>query len=539
MFASNRLVIQLIVLLVSMNCFAQDYATIYVYRKKKLSATGIDFKIYLNGLEIAQIPNGGRLEYRYYKEGNIKLMAGIYSEYRPMADNHDNSLMLEVRKGESYYFEGEGKTFRQISNDIGKAAFQNNSDYKGSINFIDDKPFIAADTEKKEVAPPSSTSVNSNKNNSAAVNAKPPKILVTNPVVKNGGSFSTDNATYVIKGTAGSMIGISEVRVNDEDAAVNKDGDFTSPQSLNLGNNKFLITAKDVNGQKSELTFNIFRNEPVAKADLESQKEEGLYRGGGDPLKGMKTANTSKNTIITGNYYALIIGIDKYKGVWTPLKNAVNDAKAVETTLKDGYKFDKFKTLYNETATRSNIIAELEWLVENVKENDNVLIYYSGHGELKKELNKGYWVPADATSNSTSNYISNSDIQTFIAGIKSKHTLLISDACFSGDIFRGNTVSIPFESSEKYYSKVYDAKSREAISSGGIEPVMDGGKQGHSVFAYYLLQALKNNTARYFDSGQLFEKIKIPVTNNSEQTPNFNPIKGASDEGGHFIFIRK
>jgi hypothetical protein len=104
---------------------------------------------------------------------------------------------------------------------------------------------------------------------------------------------------------------------------------------------------------------------------------------------------------------------------------------------------------------REAIIRELEWLVANAKENDNVFIYYSGHGEYKKELSKGYWVPVDAETQSTSKYISNSDIQTYINGIKSKHTLLVSDACFSGDIFRGNTLSVPFEESEKYYREVH------------------------------------------------------------------------------------
>ena len=510
-------------MLLMLEASSQDYSTIYVYRKKRLTSTGVDFKIYLDGLEIAQIANGGRLEYRLYKEGRIKLMAGIYSEFTPMSDNHDNSLLVETRKGESYYFEGEGKSFKQVSKEEGKAAFEKNGDYKGSIIFIDDKPSVSVKTDNY-----------SNTNNSS-ISAKPPKIVVSNPVVKNGSSHNTNDATIVIKGTIGTSIGISEVKVNGEDAAVNKEGDFTYPQELNPGINDFIVTALDVNGQRTEMQFSIVRNEVKAEA-----QEESIYRGGGDPLKGMKTNTAPKSQLVTGNYYALIIGIDKYKGTWRPLKNAVNDAKVIEATLKDAYKVDKFKTLYNESATRTNIITELEWLVDNVKENDNVLIYYSGHGELKKELNKGYWVPSDATTQSTSNFISNSEIQTFIAGIKSKHTLLIADACFSGDIFRGgNTSSIPFENSEKYYFKVYDPKSREAISSGGIEPVMDGGKEGHSIFAYYLIQALANNKAKYFDSGQLFDKIKIPVTNNSDQTPNFNAIKGTFDEGGHFIFIRK
>ncbi len=279
----------------------------------------------------------------------------------------------------------------------------------------------------------------------------------------------------------------------------------------------------------------------IAQAnELEQQKTDpnaNLYRGGGDPLKGL---NVSKaKTMVIGNYYALIIGIDKYKGTWPVLQNATNDARAIEKLLRASYKFEFFKTLYNEQANRENIIAQLEWLVANVKAEDNVFIYYSGHGEYKKELNKGYWVPADAENSSTAKYISNSDIQTYISGIKGKHTLLVSDACFSGDIFRGNTVSVPFEESEKYYKEVQSLSSRQALTSGGLEPVMDGGKDGHSVFAYYFLKTLESNQSKYFDASQLYTKVKIPVINNSEQTPKFSPIKNTGDEGGQFIFIKK
>lgn len=264
--------------------------------------------------------------------------------------------------------------------------------------------------------------------------------------------------------------------------------------------------------------------------------EEPQYRG--DPLKGLDVS-TAKKEMEIGNYYALIIGIDNYTGEWPKLKNAVADAKAVESLLKSKYRFNTFHSLYNEKATRESIIKEFEWLVENVKSKDNVLIYYSGHGDFKQDLNKGYWVPVDAAKLSTSHYISNNDIQTFLGGIKSNHTLLISDACFSGDIFRGKTVSFPFENTEKYYQKVYNLPSRKAISSGGIEPVMDGGRDGHSVFAYYLLKSLNTNSNKYYDASQLFENIKIPIVNNSEQTPNFQPIKDSGDEGGQFLFILK
>lgn len=275
----------------------------------------------------------------------------------------------------------------------------------------------------------------------------------------------------------------------------------------------------------------------IAMAVTANAGEEVVYRGGGDPLMGLNVAKAKE--MVIGKYYAIIIGVDNYSGGWTPLQNAVQDAKAVEALLRSKYKFDQFKVLYNEQATRGNIIRELEWLVTNVKETDNVFIYYSGHGEYKEALNKGYWVPVDAKSKSTSEYISNSDIQTFIGGIRSKHTLLVSDACFSGDIFRGNTVTIPFEENDKYYTNIHNLVSRKAITSGGIEPVMDGGRDGHSVFCYYFLKTLENNQGKYLDAVKLYEQIKVPVINNSEQTPQMAPVKNTGDEGGQFIFVRK
>ncbi|MBI4930228.1 MAG: caspase family protein [Bacteroidetes bacterium] len=267
----------------------------------------------------------------------------------------------------------------------------------------------------------------------------------------------------------------------DETTGFNKSG---KEQEISYQAAKIYSKALDAidkgNHQEASEILNVvlMENEGFAPARKESIKinnmlakdsVENKMRGTGDPLKGL---NVSKGTapIGTGKYYALLIGIDKYSGTWPTLNTAVNDAKKIESVLTAKYKFDKFITLYNGEATRAAIFDKFEWLVENISENDNVLVYFSGHGEFKASLKKGYWIPVDAASSSTSSYISNNDIQTFLAAIKSKHTLMISDACFSGDIFRGNTISVPFEQSEKYYKQVYNLNSRKAISSGGIEP---------------------------------------------------------------------
>ncbi|MDX9771453.1 MAG: caspase family protein [Tenuifilaceae bacterium] len=289
--------------------------------------------------------------------------------------------------------------------------------------------------------------------------------------------------------------------------------------------------------EESTKSFAVEINKPVQIAQANEAQEYTLYRSG-DPLRGLM-AEQAIQEVSVGRYFALIIGIDKYSGTWTPLRNAVNDARAVAQQLSNQYEFHTIKTLFNEQATRSNIIKEFEWLMTNVRENDNLLIFYSGHGEYNEALQRGFWVPVDANTSSISQFISNIDIQTFLGGIKSKHTFLIADACFSGDIFRGKTLTIPYENSFKYYNKIYSKPSRTALTSGGIEPVMDGGKEGHSVFTYYLLRSLTDNRNQFFDASQLYNDLKIAVINNSNQTPMYSPIINTGDEGGQLIFIRK
>lgn len=334
-----------------------------------------------------------------------------------------------------------------------------------------------------------------------------PIVTILEPGVTRGSVYISKSETQLLRGIATDKSGIKEVVVNEVRAKLNTEGEFTINVGLNPGDNRIIIKAVDNYSNISIDTFYITR------------KMEEL--------------------IAEGKYYGLIIGIDKYRGAWQPLRNAVNDAKSIEDILKKEYKFDDVISLYDDNATRNNILAKLEQLSNTIGKDDNVLIFYSGHGEFKSQFNKGYWVPFDATTKSVVDYISNSDLQTFLKGIPSKHTLLISDACFSGDIFRGRTEETPFEDSEKYYKEVYKKMSRAALTSGGIEPVADGGREGHSVFTYFLLKTLKDNRAKYFTAGQVFKEIEIPVTNNSEQTPVYNPIKNTDDAGGQFIFIRK
>jgi Caspase domain/TPM domain/Glucodextranase, domain B len=349
----------------------------------------------------------------------------------------------------------------------------------------------------------------------------PPTITITQPPVTRGMKLEVKDKDFVVQGTVTDSSGVYEVSVNGVEASITPTGEFSAKIRLGVGDNLVSVKAIDTKNNIAEQHFSMTREAIEAAQDAQAN------------------ASSETATLEAGKYYALVIGIDKYSGEWPQLTNATHDASGVAEELTKDYKFDKVITLLDEQATRANILRQMEWLTDNVKKNDNVLIFYSGHGDYKKTLNKGFWVPVDASTESVVNFISNSDIQTFLGGIPSKHTLLIADACFSGDIFRGMDEHVKKDDMQRYYAEVEQRASRQAMSSGGLEPVMDGGRDGHSVFTYYLLKALKENTASDFDAGQLYDEIKIPVANNSDQTPIFNSVKNTGDEGGQFVFRRK
>ena len=112
--------------------------------------------------------------------------------------------------------------------------------------------------------------------------------------------------------------------------------------------------------------------------------------------------------------------------------------------------------------------------------------------------------------------------------LKTKHTLLVADACFSGGIFKTRKA---FNNSGSI-EKLYKLPSRKAITSGTLKEVPD-----QSVFIEYLIKRLNENNNGYLSSEQLFSSMRTAVMNNSPNVPQYGTIQNVGDEGGDFVFI--
>jgi formylglycine-generating enzyme required for sulfatase activity len=260
---------------------------------------------------------------------------------------------------------------------------------------------------------------------------------------------------------------------------------------------------------------------------------------GADRGVGVRPISPSGSEVI-GNQWLFVIGIDTYIK-WPPLKTAVNDAKAVKDVLLSRYYFDQehLIELYDEQATRKNIISKLRYLANNIREEDSLVIFYAGHGHLDSITKRGSWIPVESGTQDASAWISNNDIKDYlkIDAIRAKHILLISDSCFAGDFFRGDRGIVP-NITETIIKKAYQLSSRQAITSGGLEPVSDAGFGKNSIFSFFLVKTLKENQKPFLVPSEMFLDIKAGVAENADQFPLLGSLKDTGgQQGGEIVFF--
>jgi len=244
---------------------------------------------------------------------------------------------------------------------------------------------------------------------------------------------------------------------------------------------------------------------------------------------------TAPSSAHFGSYHALVIGNDEYEHL-PKLNNAVQDAKDVSFVLKRMYGF-KVQTLLN--ASRADIFDALTNLRSELNWDSNLVVYYAGHGVLDDITEKGYWLPVDAAENNPANWVANSTITNMLKAIRAKHVMVIADSCYSGTLIRSASAKLlTAKERDIWWERMSQKKSRTAMVSGGLEPVLDGGGGKNSVFATALMSVLKDNR-HIMDGNAVYQALKRSVALGSPQTPQYSDIRQAGHGGGDFLFVRR
>lgn len=231
--------------------------------------------------------------------------------------------------------------------------------------------------------------------------------------------------------------------------------------------------------------------------------------------------------------FLFLIGIGEYlSSDFDDLTNPVTDCESLKKVLLERYDFELISDpIYNQDATRENIINSLNVLQSIVTDQDNLIIYFAGHGEMNPTTRKGFWIPHDA-NRQVSDFIPNSTIKDFLEGIQAKHIFLCCDACFSGTFLTKTRSAF----NGTHYLKIDSLKSRLALTSGGEHKVSDGQSIGNSPFAKYFVQVLEKNTNKYISASEIINFVTKTTGANSYQQPLGTHIENVGHEGGNMVF---
>jgi hypothetical protein len=315
--------------------------------------------------------------------------------------------------------------------------------------------------------------------------------------------------------------GLFSLTLNDRGLATDDNGLFRTQVPLMRGTTPVSIIAIDRQGKRAVVDFAL-----VTEGDVT------------EPVHKLIKASLGGDF---GRYYALVIGNEKYQRL-PRLDTAVADANAVGEVLKKRYGFE-VTTLTN--ATRYQMMTALNQLSEKLTEKDNLLIYYAGHGELDRANLRAHWLPIDAEPNSDANWISASIITDHLNRMSANHVLVVADSCYSGAMTRSSIGQVESgvsdEARVKLLKVLLKSRSRTALTSGGVQPVIDGGGGKHSVFAKNFL-AILNQTEDVIEARRLYNELAARVINDAarfkyEQKPEYAAIQFTGHEGGDFLFV--
>jgi len=244
-----------------------------------------------------------------------------------------------------------------------------------------------------------------------------------------------------------------------------------------------------------------------------------------------------------GRYHALVIGNNDYRLI-RPLRTAVNDARDIAAVLEQQYGF-KVTLLLN--ANRYEILSALNALRATLTENDNLLVYYAGHGQLDRVNQRGHWLPIDAEPDSPANWISNIAVTDILNAMAVQQLLVVADSCYSGAMTRSAVPRLEPGMTDDARAQALRTmarkRSRLLLTSGGVEPVVDTTGGPHSPFAQSFLDLLRQNRG-VLPTQDLFRRLQIQVMTTVErmevrQVPEYAPIRFAGHEAGDFLFVRK
>ncbi|MCP4314035.1 MAG: hypothetical protein GY790_22510, partial [Bacteroidetes bacterium] len=248
-------------------------------------------------------------------------------------------------------------------------------------------PLDSPSQEEPEV----STDADPGSSETTGVESTEPIITLFSPEPVEG-VVTHDKASILLLGKADAVEGIQTLLVNRERADIAASGFFQVTIELASGENLIDLRAISNRGEMVQTSFVIHCTDETASVTVVEQPEAEQ-----------------------GKYYALIIAINDYSDdKINDLDFPISDADSLYNTVIEHYSFLEENINYLKNPSRTEIIIAMDDLSRLVSPDDNLLIFYAGHGHWDDKSKLGYWLPRDANEGNTANWFRNSTLRDFI-----------------------------------------------------------------------------------------------------------------------------
>lgn len=199
-----------------------------------------------------------------------------------------------------------------------------------------------------------------------------------------------------------------------------------------------------------------------------------------------------------GAQHALLIGINEYGGSGLPpLSYAARDAQALAGALQAGG--GSVTLLENRNATRAGIVDALRALPARVREEDSVVLFFSGHGAIGNgQDGKPHYflVPQDGLlADLGKTGLMDDDLEELVGKIPARQVVVFLDACYSGGgttVIRARGVDNPAVRPPATARPLIEASTGRVVISASRpdQPAFEDDRRG-GLFTSFLVEGLR------------------------------------------------
>lgn len=264
-----------------------------------------------------------------------------------------------------------------------------------------------------------------------------------------------------------------------------------------LHNGKGLMLSQRIESKKYKKGEQI-----VMKEEVNLLSGENTFTASAFSLERVESASHS-TTLITelpaqqGACHLFVVGINKYKNNKLELNYARPDAEAFKKVITENthsiFKSLELYALYDEEASRSNILQTLDKIATKVKPEDVFIFYYAGHGSMVD--NRFFFIPAESIRlydirSLEREAIEASLLQEKFKNIPALKQMIIMDACQSGGSVE--LLATRGAAEEKAIAQLSRSVGIHVLASAGSEQfATEFAELGHGLFTYVLIKALQ------------------------------------------------